>query len=174
MLILTVVFSLAGLTSSARTQDSNFPDRKAIVLNVCPHVEISKFSFQNRYADRRNRFEQNMSWKNVSNQLLTAFEIVILKYDAFDQRVIGSRWTVTGKNSGDWRPLASGESGADGTIGFGIEEVFTAIAYVRSARLGNGTVWRVNETQLISELRKVAPGIREFGNVNPDPKPKSE
>lgn len=158
----------------ATAQDSNFPDRKAIILNTCPHVELSNFSFANRYADRRSRFEQHLSWKNVGSQPLAAFEIVVLKYDAFDQRVIGTRWAVTGKNSADWRPLAPGDVGSDGTIGYGTEEVFTAIAYVRAARLGDGTVWRANEVEVMNSLRKVAPGIKEFGSVKPDPKQKPE
>lgn len=170
--ILNVLSFLAAMFSaSAFAGDSNFPDRKAVILNTCPHVELSGFSFGNRYADRRTRFEQNLSWKNVSTHPLSAFEIVVLKYDAFDQRVIGSRWTVTGKNSADWSPLAPGESSADGTIGYGSEEVFTAIAYVRSARLGDGTVWRANDAQLMNDLRKVAPGIKDFGSTKPDPKP---
>jgi hypothetical protein len=115
-------------TPSASAQDANFPDRKAIILNLCPYVELNNFSFQNRYADRRTRFEQNMSWKNIGTQPLVAFEIVILKYDAFDQRVIGSRWTITGKNSADWRPLAPGQGGNDGTIGFGTEEVLEMVS----------------------------------------------
>jgi hypothetical protein len=172
--ILALALFAQFVGSHALAQDSNFPDRKAVILNICPHVALSNFSFQNRYADRRTRFEQNMSWKNVGTQPLIAFEIVVLKYDAFDQRVIGSRWTVTGKNSADWRPLAPGDTGNDGTIGYGTEEVFTAIAYVRSARLADGTVWRANEVQLMNELRKVAPGIKDFGSVKPDPKQKTE
>lgn len=159
---------------SVAAQNSNFLDRKAVILNTCPHVELSDFSFANRYADRRTRFEQNLSWKNIGSQALAAFEVVVLKYDAFDQRVIGTRWTVTGKNSADWSPLAVGDSGADGIIGYGTEEVFTAIAYVRAARLADGTVWRANEVEVMNSLRKVAPGIKDFGSVKPDPKQKPE
>ncbi|MYM86928.1 hypothetical protein GTP91_06975 [Rugamonas sp. FT82W] len=151
--------------------DSNYPDRKAIVLNTCPLVQLSDFSFGNKYADRRNRFEQNLSWKNTGPQPLSAFEIVVLKYDAFDQRLIGSRWVITGHNSADWEPLAPEQASSDGTIGYGTEEVFTAIAYVRAARLADGTVWRVSEAQLINDLKKVAPGIKDFGSTKPDPKP---
>jgi hypothetical protein len=43
-----------------------------------------------------------MKWKNVADQPIVAFEIVILKYDPFDRRLIGGRWTVTGRNSADW------------------------------------------------------------------------
>jgi hypothetical protein len=174
-IILALSFLVTVFSATAIAADSNYPDRKPVILNTCPHVELSGFSFGNRYADRRTRFEQNLSWKNIGTQPLSAFEIVVLKYDAFDQRVIGSRWTVTGKNSGDWSPLKPGETSTDGTIGYGTEEVFTAIAYVRSARLADGTVWRVNEAQLMSDLKKVAPGIRDFGSTKPDPKPqKSE
>jgi hypothetical protein len=159
---------------AVQAQDSNFPDRKALILNTCPYVELSNFSFANQYVDRRTRFEQNLTWKNIGSQPLIAFEVVILKYDAFDQRVIGSRWTVTGKNSADWRPLAPGDSGSDGTIGYGTEEVFTAIAYVRAARLKDGTVWRANEFEVTNALRRVAPGIKDPGSLRPDPKAKPE
>lgn len=173
-----VLFCVLGLQAlvplSVQAQDSNYPDRRALILNTSPHVELSNFRFQNRYADRRDRFEQDLSWKNISSQPLVAFEVVVLKYDAFDQRVIGSRWTVNGKNSADWKPLQPGESSADGTRGFGSEEVYTAIAYVRSARLADGTVWRVSEVELAKQLRQVSPGIKDFGSMRPDPKGKKE
>ena len=81
---------------------------------------------------------------------------------------------MTGVNSADWRPLQPGAQSKDGTIGLGEEEVFTAIAYVRSARLADNTVWTVNDTQLITELKKVIPGIKDFGDLKPDPKAKPQ
>src|ERR1043166_3180251 len=121
--------------------DQNFPSRKALIVNTCPHVELSDFAYRNYYADRSTRFAQDLKWKNIGSQPLTAFEVVILKYDPFNRRLIGSRWTVTGKNSADWSPLQPGEASADGTRSYGDEEVFTAIAYVRAARLEDGTIW---------------------------------
>lgn len=158
----------------AAAQGQNFPNRKAVILNTCPYIELSNFSFGNQYADRGTRFEMGLSWKNVGSQALVAFEVVVLKYDAFDQRVIGTRWTVTGKNSNNWTPLAVGDSGAGDTIGYGTEEVFTAIAYVRAARLADGTIWWANEVEVMNSLRKVAPGIKDFGSVKPDSKQKPE
>lgn len=174
MSLRSVFIALSSLFSvfpvHAYDQSYNFKDRKAVVLNTCPHLELSGLSFGNNYADRGRRFEQHLSWKNVGEQPIVAFEIVVLKYDAFDQREVGSRWVVTGKNSADWSPLEPGESDSDGTIGYGSEEVFTAIAYVRSARLADGTIWRVNDAKLNNDLRAVAPGIKDFGSVKPDPK----
>lgn len=167
--VLLSVFAFACGRALALGQ--NYPDRKAVIINNCPHVELSEFRFQNNYADRRTRFEQDMQWKNIGQQPLVAFEIVILKYDAFDQRLMGSRWTVTGKDSADWTPLAPGSAAGDGTRGFSAEEVMTAIAYVRSARLADGTVWRANEAELAQRLKQVAPGIKDYGSLKPDPKP---
>ena len=137
-------------------------------------MELSDFSFRNNYTDRRTRFEQDMRWKNVGKQPLVAFEIVIIKYDAFDQRMTGTRWTVTGRDSANWAPLQPGDSAGDGTRGFGSEEVMTAIAYVRAARLADGTVWRANEAELLQKVKQVAPGIKDFGSFKPDAKPTSE
>lgn len=170
-----IVFGAALLGSAgAQSLDSNYPDRRALIVNTSPLVELSDFGFQNVYKDRRTRFETAMSWKNIGTQPITAFEIVILKYDAFNRRLIGERWTVTGNNSANWRPLQPGTSSSDGTIGYGEEQVFTAIAYVRAVRLADGAVWEVVPTQLLAELRKNVPGFKDFGKLEPDPKGKQE
>jgi hypothetical protein len=174
LIVLGFVGVLAPCAAVSQDFDSNYPGRKPIIVNTCPYVELSGFSFGNKYSSGRDRFETKMSWKNIGTQRLTAFEIVILKYDAFDQRLIGERWTVTGTNSADWRPLQPGAENADGTIGLGTEKVFTAIAYVRTARLGDNTVWAVSDSQLITALRKVIPGIKDFGDLKPDPRPKPQ
>ena len=168
--LIALAFATTASSLFAQQRD-NFPDRKAIIVNSCTFIELSGFRFQNNYTDRRTRFEQDLSWKNTGSQPILAFEVVILKYDAFDQRMIGTRWTITGRDSANWMPLGPGESASDGLRGFGGEEVFTAIAYVRQARLADGTVWRVNETELTAKLRQAATGIKDFGSTRPDPKP---
>jgi hypothetical protein len=158
----------------AQSIDSNYSDRRALIVNIAPQVELSGFSFQNTYKDRRTRFETSMRWKNLASQSIIAFEIVTLKYDAFNRRLIGERWTVTGNNSATWAPLQPGASSGDGTIGLGEELVFTAVAYVRSVRLADGTVWEVNPSQLLAELKKSVPGFKDFGRLEPDTKGKQD
>ena len=150
----------------------SFPDRRAIVINNCPFVELSGFTFGGGYASGGTRFSEDLRWKNVSSQPLIAAEVVILKYDAFDRRLVGTRWTITGHNSADWSPLPPGASDGDGTTSYGNEEVFTAIAYVRAARLKDGTIWQVNEAELLARLKKDASFVKDFGDVRPDPKAK--
>jgi hypothetical protein len=150
----------------------NFPNRQALIVNNCPHVELSGFTYGNQTGSSGTRFNERLAWKNSGTQPLVAFEVVVLKYDAFNRRMLGSRWTVTGKNSADWRPLVPGDSGSDGTSSFGSEEVLTAIAYVRAARLADGTIWTANDAELVKELHRVAPGIRDFGDTKPDPRQK--
>ncbi len=162
-----LAYVLPGLSLA---QENNYPGRRAIIANVCPLVQLSGFSFANRYNEGGSRFQTEMNWRNTGTQPLVAFEIVILKYDAFDRRLVGERWTVTGVNSADWRPLQPGAQGTDGTIAVGTEEVFTAIAYVRLARLADNTIWTVNDAQLLTELRKLAPGMRDLGDPKPDSK----
>lgn len=154
----------------------NYPDRVAHIVNISPHVEITSFSFSNQDRDRGRglstdtRFQANYAWKSTSTQPIVAIEIVMLKYDAFDERLVGSRFIVQGTNSVNWSPLPPGQSSSDGSIGFRDEDVFTGIAYVRKVRLGDGTVWRADESKLLQELKKVAPAIRNPGSLAPDPK----
>ncbi len=149
----------------------NYPNRKAVVVNNCPYVELSGFSFENRYERGELRPTQHMGWKNVGDQALAAFEIVILKYDAFNRRMVGIPWTVAGTDSEDWTPLAPGKSDEGIAVDPRREEVFTAVAYVSAARLQDGTVWQADEGSLLDQLRQAAPEIGEFGDVKPDRRP---
>ncbi len=170
--VLIACMSLAITAGAAQ----NYPDRIAHVINISPHVEITSFSFANQDRDRGRglssdtRFVANYSWKSISTQPIVAIEVVMLKYDAFDERLIGSRFIVQGTSSVNWSPLPPGQSSSDGSIGFRDEDVFTGIAYVRKVRLGDGTVWRVDESKLLQELKKIAPAIRNPGSLAPDPK----
>jgi hypothetical protein len=172
----TALAVLACMANAAQ----NYPDRKAYTINLCPHVEITNFNFANEDRDRGRglstdtRFMSNYSWKSTSQQPIVALEIVMLKYDAFDERLVGSRFIVQGTNSVNWSPLPPGQSSSDGSIGFRDEDVFTGIAYVRRVRLRDGTVWRVEESKLLQELKKVAPNIRNPGSLAPDAKPVKE
>ncbi|WP_157463061.1 hypothetical protein [Curvibacter gracilis] len=173
-LFFTIVLAvLAGESGAAQ----NYADRKAYTVNISPYVEITNFSFANEDRDRGRglstdtRFIANYSWRNTSQQPIVALEIVMLKYDAFDERLIGSRFIVQGTNSANWSPLLPGQSSSDGSIGFRDEDVFTGIAYVRRVRLNDGSIWRVDESKLLQELKKVAPNIRNPGSLAPDAKP---
>lgn len=165
--------ALMGVSGAAQ----NYTGSKAYTVNLSPYVEITSFSFANEDRDRGRglssdtRFVTNYSWKNTSQQSIIALEIVMLKYDAFDERLIGSRFIVQGTNSANWSPLPPGQSSSDGSIGFRDEDVFTGIAYVRRVRLSDGSIWRVDESKLLQELKKVAPNIRNPGSLAPDAKP---
>ena len=58
---------------------------------VCPHLKITSFTFENtlegRTSSARNSF--SYKWKNLSNLPVLAFEIVTLKYDPFDEPMVG-------------------------------------------------------------------------------------
>lgn len=174
---LKMFFAIIGmLLASAISAQQNYPGRVALVVNVSPHVEITSFSFGNQARDRGrglgtdSRFQANYAWKSTAAQPIVAIEMVMLKYDAFDERLIGGRFSIQGTSSVNWSPLPPGQSAQDGSIGLREEDVFTGIAYVRKVRLADGTVWRVDEATLERELRKVAPNLRNLGSLAADPK----
>lgn len=176
LIILACLFPLSiptiaqAAATTAPVPKENFPNRKAILLNNCPYVKLSDFSFTNRFIDTDFKLIQNLTWTNISPQPLVAFEVTIFKYDAFNRPMLGDRWVITGKNSGDWSPLPVGGSGSDGTISYKTEQVLTEIAFVDAARLADGTVWKANSADILSELHKVAPDIKELGRVKSESK----
>ena len=146
----------------------SYPDSKALIDNNCPYVKLTNFWFENRYERNGRHFVQSMTWTNSGGQPIIAFEIVILRYDAFNQRINGLSWTITGNDSDNWMPLQPGNTGSDTAFGLTTEEVFTSIAYVRTVRLKDGTIWHVDPKDLLERLRDIAPDIVQFDNVNPE------
>lgn len=168
-MLLRLFISLLAMffVGAASAQDRNFPDRRALIVNLCPHVALSDFTYGNFPSSRGERFEQWVTWKNIGVQPIVALEVVILKFDPFDQAEIGTRIVAEGRNSGDWTPLLPGESNRDRSFNYNPERVLTAVAYVRNVRLADGTVWRASDSELQPKLRQAAPWIKDFGPLRP-------
>lgn len=170
-IFISLMTTVALITSTNINAVENYSNRESYVINASPHISITSFLYGNVEQNRgASRMQMHADWKNIGTQPVIAFEIVVLKYDAFNNRMMGSRWVVNGHNSADWRPLNPEESSTDGIISFREEEIYTAIVYVRQARLKDGTIWKISESELSKEMTKVAPKISEFGSLKPDPK----
>lgn len=164
MRLIVFLFCLAiTFSAAAQTDRANFAGRKAVVINNAPFIELSGFSFENQYRDRRMRLITDLSWKNTGGKPITAFEVVILRYDPFNRPIrSGGSWMITGRDSANWTPLAPGATASDGLIAFNDEPVFTSIVFVRRARLEDGTVWAFNAQEVEKQIKQSLPEIKEF------------
>jgi hypothetical protein len=151
---------LVGLGNPTHSQTGNFNGRQAIIINNAPQqIELSEFKFENRTVSPGGlRLFTNLHWKNSSNKPITAFEIVILRYDPFNRR-----WLITGNNITNWAPLMPGESSTDG-LG---SSVMTSIVYVRAIRYEDGGVWTADIPGVEAAIRQRLPVLKDLGNVNP-------
>jgi hypothetical protein len=163
-----IVLVLVGLSSPAHSQIINFKDRQAIIINNAPQqIELSAFKLENKFVSPGLRLYTDLKWKNTSNKPITAFEVVILRYDPFNRYMPGGgRWMITGNNSADWSPLMPGQSSADGLSGYG-EAVMTSIVYVRAIRYEDGGVWTADIPAVEAAIRQRLPVLKDLGNVNP-------
>jgi hypothetical protein len=166
--IFIFLIALSG-QAFAQGEKLNFKNRQAVVINNAPgQIELSGFKFENEFAQSSFRLMTNLTWKNTSNKPITAFELVILRYDPFNRPIPGGgRWLVTGKNSGDWTPLMPGQSSSDGLRGFNTEAVMTSIVYVRAIRFEDGGVWTADIPAVENAMRKTLPVLKDLGDVNP-------
>lgn len=152
----------------------NFAERKAVIISQ-PGIGIAlqDFSFGNSYETSSFRLTTNLGWKNVSKEPITAFEVVILRYDPFNRPMFsGGRWLVTGRNSGDWSELQPGETSSDGLVGYEDEPVFTSVVYVRAIRYSDGTVWSADIPKIEAAIRVQLPVLKQLGDVSPAPEKK--
>jgi hypothetical protein len=146
--------------------EPNFGDRRALVVASCPFVELGSFAFHNVFDGRAWRFEQAIGWRNTGPQALVAAEVVILRYDAYNRPEPPVEWDLNGHGGDDWKPLNPGESGRDATQALGQDASYTEIAWVRSARLGDGTVWEANQAEVLREAHHLAPDIHDLGELS--------
>jgi hypothetical protein len=161
-------FAMLFMSSIVGAAQFNFDGAKATALNESPNIELSDFSFSNEWNDRRRdvSFHTNLGWKNTGQVPVIAFEVILVKYDAFNRHISTRRWTITGHNSADWTALKPGEESRDGTIGLaGTEDVYTEFAYVAAVRLGDGTVWHADIGKIQAKIRAALPGLRELGDI---------
>ncbi len=156
--------------ASAFAFGQNFPTRRAMIANVCPHLKLSDFSFEN-YADGRlSRNKAMFAWENIGDKEIIAFEIVILKFDPFNNSMLGARGILPGHGSINFTPLKPGEKDSDGFLGTGSEAVYTAYAYVRSIRFADNTVWNASLPDLVASVKKQTPDILDPGPLVPPKK----
>jgi hypothetical protein len=133
-------------------------------------MKLSKFGYGNEYSDRAERFKENFTWENIGTKDIEAFELVVLKYNPFNEQVMRSRILFPGHNSARYAPLKPKEVDADGTTSLGSEDVFTGVLYVRAIRFTDGTIWRANPADVLSSIKKQVPDLLEPGKLVPDPK----
>jgi hypothetical protein len=166
-----VALSLTNV-AAAQADNENFSSHKAITINnATQSITLSDFNFGNKYYQSSTRLFTNLRWTNSGAKGITAFEVVILYFDPFNQPIgAGGRWMIPGHDSANWAPLQPGQSDSDGLIGFSDEKVYTAIAYVRAIRFEDGTVWYSNQTDVAARVRAAIPTLSELPSLDPGPK----
>ena len=110
---------------------------------------------------------QNLSWKNVGQVPIVAFEINTIKFDPFNRELIGSRAIIPGVDSAHYKPLAPGQVASDGLIGYSFEHVYTAVAYISVVRYAIGEVWTIDRASLASSVKAVVATFEDkFAKAN--------
>jgi hypothetical protein len=149
--------------------DYNYPDRRAVVVNISPDLKLSSFTFQNNYETRSgDQFLENFSWENTSTKDIVSFEIVILKYDPFNRQLLGSRHIFPGKQEFKYEALKPKESFKNGLISRGREDSFTEVLFVSAIRFGDNTVWTFNPADVLASIKSQLPDIAEPGKITPE------
>jgi hypothetical protein len=95
---------------------------------------------------------------------VTAFEIVTLPYDTFNdqRRVIASM-----VRSQEKAPFSPGAVGTQNVRLIGEKDIYTAVGYIRRVRLSDGTIWQVDETTLRNSIKKSVPSLKQMGRLFP-------
>jgi hypothetical protein len=171
-LILAFLCASVSLAAAGDYTEFNYPSRRALIADSCPHLKITDFSWGNGRDSRTYsaQFSTKYAWENVGQKDIVAFELTILKYDPFNRPLIGTKAIFPGHNSAKYEPLKPSEKDEDGGTNYGSEETFTAICFVRNIRFSDGSVWTAEPATVMSEVKKIAPDILNVGPLEPPQK----
>jgi hypothetical protein len=167
---IAIILAAAGAHAFAQADKMNFGTRYAVIINnAIGLIELGDFKFENRPAQDRHRFHTDLRWKNTSSKAITAFEVVILRFDPFNRPLYGSgrTWIITGTNSTDWSPLTPGKSSSGSLVGFHLETILTCVVYVRAIRFEDGSIWTADTPRVEQAIRQRAPALDDLGDLNP-------
>ncbi len=161
-LLLCVALFLVLPLAPARAQENPqfYTDRFAKTLDVCPDVSLTAFDFKTAYvSDAGFRRSYSYAWRNKGAKPVVAFEIRVLRFNPFDEPLADLVTTIPGHDSGNFSPLAPGESDSDGVREGSDADLFTALAYVDKVRFADGTVWRADAATVDREEKKAMPAL---------------
>jgi hypothetical protein len=167
---IAIILAAAGTHAFAQADKMNFGNRQAVIINTAVGmIELSDFKFDNRPAEYRHQLHTDLRWKNTSSKAITAFEVVLLRFDPFNRPLHGGggTWMITGTNSSDWSPLMPGKSSSDSFVGFRAEAILTSVVYVRAIRFEDGFIWTADIPRVEQAIRQRLPALKDLGEINP-------
>jgi hypothetical protein len=165
---IAVILAAAGAHAFAQADKANFGNRQAVIINnAIGMIDLSDFKFENRPAEYRHQLHTDLRWKNTSSKVITAFEVVLLRFDPFNRPLYAGTWMITGTSSTDWSPLLPGKSSSDSLVGFRAEAILTSVAYVRAIRFEDGFIWTADIPRVEQAIHQRLPALKDLGDVNP-------
>jgi hypothetical protein len=90
----------------------SYPGHVARVLDVCPFVKVSHFSWGQEFNQTFKRLYA-AQWANVGKKSVVAFELRVLRVTPFGESLPDFVQVVPGHNSGDYTPLQQNEHSTD-------------------------------------------------------------
>jgi len=149
----TLVVLLALMVSTVALAQDQYDSRRAIIVNVCPHVKLLDFRWNIIGGERTNDF----NWSGTSDSPVIAFEIVLVRFDPFNRQLISEGTIFPGHERSE--PLKKDEHDSSGTKIRFSDNVYTQIAYVSNVRLADGTLWRANFDDVVKSIAAQVPDI---------------
>jgi hypothetical protein len=155
------VAKLSSPGSAARQKPPPVKARPGTIINLCPYIKIVGLSFA---PASPSSYKVSYRWLNGGMRSVTAFEIVTLPYDTFnDQR----RVVASMVRSPEKAPFSPGAVGAQNAALSAEKDIYTAVGYIRRVRLSDGTIWQVDEVALRNSIKKSVPSLKQIGRLSP-------
>ncbi len=178
-ILLAIVLGLTtiGTAYAQQAQDvytprHNYAERQAVAINnLNDVVSISDFSFGNRF---NNTVDRPIPWvlfdlTNRTNQPIVYIQVGLLRWNPVNEPIDAQRTLISFRGpdlierTEPWSTLAAGatlEAHVPSADDPPAADTFTAIAFVQTVRLQDGTVFRADTESLRTQIAQRYPSLQ--------------
>jgi hypothetical protein len=155
---LILLLTLA-LGPAAFAENAVILKQKAAPLTIISYKAAFEPESRASYNTHSDQIRHSVLYKNTSEKEIVALQIGLASFNAFNVFMDSfSGWSLTtvsvnGQEGGEWaqRPYAA----------FSFKKYGTGVAYVKAVRFADGTIWRADMSEVLSEMQKFEKDLKK-------------
>jgi hypothetical protein len=153
-LTLAATFLLVvGSNAVARAENS------VIVAQEGAPLKVLSYTAEFDESDKKALIEHKVKYQNISAAKIVAARFGVLEFNGYDELIDAfCGYTLENSNKGE-KDSATFTDIAEHSSFF--EDFGTGYIWVDAVRYADGTLWKVDRAQILAELQKIKPEIKE-------------
>jgi len=153
------VIALLIFTALGHAENSVILKQKTAPLTITKYEATFEAESRERYNSHLDQIRHAAIYKNTSGKEIVALQIGFAAFNAFNALMDSfSGWSITTVAADN---EAAGEWAQHTYATFSFKKYGTGVAYVKAVRFGDGTIWRADMAEVLTEMQKFEKDLKK-------------